>query len=188
MSRELYKQIKNYIPFNDIEAAEKKSFLQFIEAFGDRVFSRDNLVGHVTVSSWIVNPSKTKVLMAYHNLYDSFAWLGGHSDNDHNLLRVCLKEIEEESGLSNVRVLSDGFFDIDVGSVFKHNKRGVEVPEHLHYNLTFLVEADESSSLIVKEDENSDIKWIKNEDVLGAVSEKHKREIYKRLIKKSGVF
>lgn len=48
--------------------------------------------------------------MAYHNIYKSWAWTGGHSDGDSDLLNVALKEAKEETGLENLKVLSDGIF------------------------------------------------------------------------------
>ena len=68
----------------------------------ENVFSRENSLCHMTASAWISSPDRTKVLMAYHNIYDSWSWLGGHADGDTDLLRVALKEAEEESGLSKV--------------------------------------------------------------------------------------
>ena len=51
MSYNLYNLIKEYIVFDNIENFSKKYFIQFIEAFEDKVFDRENLVGHITVSS-----------------------------------------------------------------------------------------------------------------------------------------
>ena len=122
--------------------------------------------------------------MAHHNLYNSFGWLGGHNNSDNNLLRVCLKEISEDCGISDVKVLSTDIFDIEVCPVARHIKRGIEIPNHLYYNVTFLIEINESHNLVVKEDENSALKWIKNEDILNVVQEENMKYIYKRLMKK----
>ena len=34
--------------------------------------------------------------MIYHNIYDSWAWVGGHADGDEDLVHVVKKEIEEQ--------------------------------------------------------------------------------------------
>lgn len=57
--------ISDYQPEDDIEAAEKASFLQFIDAFGDKAFARENLPGHFSASAWVVNPARDKVLMIF---------------------------------------------------------------------------------------------------------------------------
>jgi len=45
---ELTEAIRNYLPSDDREAADKVAFLQFLEAFGETSYDRENLVGHVT--------------------------------------------------------------------------------------------------------------------------------------------
>ena len=44
---ELTEAIRNYLPSDDREAADKVAFLQFLEAFGETSYDRENLVGHV---------------------------------------------------------------------------------------------------------------------------------------------
>ena len=41
--------------------------------------------------------SLSKILMAYHKIYNSWAWVGGHSDGDSDLLYVAMKEAKEEA-------------------------------------------------------------------------------------------
>ncbi len=47
----------------------------------------------MTASAWVVNRDRTKVLLAYHNIYNSWAWLGGHTDGERNLLSVAVREV-----------------------------------------------------------------------------------------------
>ena len=95
--------LKNYQAFNEEEEAERKEIVQFVQAFGDKAYDRDNLVGHFSSSAWIVNKDRSKVLMIYHNMYKTWAWVGGHADGDKDLLHVALKETQEETGLTNVK-------------------------------------------------------------------------------------
>ena len=62
---------------------------------------------------------------------------------------------------------------------------GADVPSHLHYNLTYLVEADEAAPLRVKEDENSGLRWFTFAEALAASTEPWMAErVYKKLIEK----
>ena len=72
-------QIEAFCPYNEQETADRLQMLQDIDTF-PVLLTRDNATAHFTASCWIVNPDRTKVLMAYHNLYQSWAWLGGHAD------------------------------------------------------------------------------------------------------------
>ena len=98
--------VENYEPVCEQEEADKELMLNYIEKFEDTL-TRENKTCHFTASSWIVNKEKTKVLMIYHNIYDSWAWTGGHCDGDPDVLHVALKEAEEETSLKSVRPLTE---------------------------------------------------------------------------------
>ena len=78
-----------------------------------------------------------------------------------NLREVVLKEVEEESGVKEVKFLSTDIFSIEILTVAGHEKRGEYISSHLHLNFTFLLEADEKMNLQIKPDENSGVEWIK---------------------------
>ena len=157
---ELSAFLSAYNAFNEKEEFERLSFLQFLEAFGGFAYVRDNLVGHITVSAWIVNPKCDKVLMAFHNLYKFWAWPGGHADGNSDLSEVIIREIKEETSLQNFRLLSPSPVDLAVLGVAEHYKNGKFVPQHLHYNLTYWFTADENQVLQAKPDENSGVQWL----------------------------
>lgn len=153
----------------------------------DHILTRDNRNAHITVSAWIMDKDRKKVLMAYHNLYQSWAWLGGHADGDADLKAVALKEIREESGLESVRFVTEDIFSLEILTVDGHEKRGSYVPSHLHLNVTYLLEADPELPLRIKEDENSEIGWIGVEEIERRSTEKWFVErIYSKLCKKAG--
>ena len=108
-SQELTEQIKNYIPFNEQEERDKILILQWLEK-NENAFSRENTVAHMTASAWVVNKDRTKVLMVYHNIYNSWSWLGGHADGETDLLKVAVREVKEEAGIKNVHPVSEEIF------------------------------------------------------------------------------
>jgi len=64
-------------------------------------------------------------------------------------------------------------------------KKGKYIPGHLHLNVTYLAEADETQMLVVKKEENKGVKWFSFEDALKVSSELWMVErVYKKLIKK----
>jgi hypothetical protein len=64
-------------------------------------------------------------------------------------------------------------------------KKGVYVPGHLHFNVTYLAEADENESLIINKEENRAVKWWTMEEALKASNEPWMVErVYKKLIQK----
>ena len=160
----LTEQIRNYKPFNEQEALDKEILLKWLEG-DEQILTRENKIAHLTASAWVVSPDRKWVLMAYHNIYNSWAWLGGHADGDANLHDVARKEVIEESGVSHLKFLFDEPFSIEILSVDGHVKRGEYVSTHLHLNVTYLIEADPSDQTESKPDENSAVAWIPVEEI-----------------------
>ena len=166
----VYEDIARYEPFNEQERRDKAVILRFLEE-NDDAFLRENLIAHMTASAWVVNPKRDRVLMVYHRIYDSWSWTGGHADGEEDLLAVALREVTEETGVTHVRPVSKDIFSLETLTVDGHEKRGEYVPSHLHLNLTYLLEADDTEVLRVCEDENKGVAWFGLDEALRASTE-----------------
>ena len=180
---DLRQQIEAFVPGNAQEAADRSLLLQRLDE--KDVFIRENKVGHFTASGWVVSPDRRSVLMVYHNIYDSWSWMGGHADGNTDLRAVAEREIREESGIRHLKLLDENIFSLEVLTVDGHEKKGQYVSSHLHYNVTYLFEADTEQETAMKPDENSGVRWIRVEDLPKAVSEPWFLErIYSKLCEK----
>jgi 8-oxo-dGTP pyrophosphatase MutT (NUDIX family) len=175
----LLETIMGFMPGCEQEETDRQVMLSALGR-GEPLLTRDNLVMHFTASAWIANPEHTKVLMVYHNLYDSWAWTGGHADGEENLRAVALREAWEETG-ADVRLARPDVFSLETLTVNPHVKRGKFVPAHLHLNLTYLLTADEDARLSVKPDENRAVGWFSLKDAVSACSEAWMRPVYEKL-------
>ena len=162
--------IAAYEPWNEQEARDQTVILAFLDRYPD-AFLRSNLTAHMTASAWVVNPRRDKVLMVYHRLYDSWSWTGGHADGETDLLAVALREVREETGVQKLQPVSPEIYSLEVLTVDGHEKHGAYVPSHLHMNVTYLLEADESEDLRICEAENSGVRWFGLEEALAASTE-----------------
>lgn len=185
MSRqELINQLQIYQPWNEQEEADRKVMLELLHTTDD-IFYRTNLLAHFTASAWVLNKTHTHVLMAFHNIFQNYAWLGGHADGEEDLLSVALREVTEESGIHTVKPITEGIYSLETIEVNGHEKNGKYVPSHLHLNVTYLLEADDTESLHVKQDENSAVNWFPIDQVLDVIDEPWMVErIYKKLNQK----
>ena len=180
----LYRRLESYIPYNRQEAADRALMLAFMERNPDCLL-RSNTAAHFAATAWVVNRQRTKVLMVYHNIYNSWAWSGGHADGESDLMAVARKEIAEETGLQEITPLLDGIFAINVLTVERHIKKGQHISSHLHLDVEYLFEADDSLPLKVKEDENSAVGWLECACLEQTVSEPPMLPVYRRLLERA---
>ena len=184
----LEEELERYRPWNEQEERDRAELLRRLRS-GEALYTRDNAAGHLTASAWVVSPDLTQVLMAYHNLYDSWSWLGGHADGDRDLLAAAVREVREESGLTAVRPVTPSIYSVEILTVDGHEKRGVYVSSHLHLNVTYLLEADPADPVRCKPDENSRVGWFGLEEAVAASSEPWFRErVYQKLNAKLALF
>ena len=179
-------QLEQYKPYNAQEEKDQEIILRYMDTF-DNLFTRENEFAHFTASAWLINGDHTKVLMAYHNIYDSWSWVGGHADGDMDLLQVAIKEAKEETGLEAVRPVSQEIYSIEILGVPAHVKKGKHVTTHVHLNVTYLLEASESDLTHIKPDENSDIGWFELEKAVEVSTEPEMKVVYQKLNEKLGV-
>ena len=186
----LKESLEQFTPYNEQEEVERKIMLKYINDFDD-VLTRQNEYGHFTSSAFVLNRERTKILMIFHKIYNSWAWVGGHSDGDNDLLYVAMKEAKEETGIKNVSPICEDIYSLELINVNGHEKRGKYVGSHMHLNVTYLLEADEGDEIHIKEDENSGVKWVPIEEILNVTSEVWVRDrVYAKIIdkmKKDGI-
>lgn len=178
----LKEQIEKYKPYNEQEELDKKQMLDFIEKFDD-VLTRKNIFGHFSGSAFVVNKERTKMIVVYHNILGGWIIPGGHADGEENLLAVAVREVEEETGLK-VKVLDENIFSIQSIAVKGHVKHGKYVSAHLHLDVLFLLEADETAQLTYRKDESKGVKWIELNEATDETMCEFIRPIHKKLISK----
>ena len=127
-------------------------FQEFLVGHAD-AFEREFAIGHFTGSAWLVSADGARVLLTHHRKLGLWLQLGGHADGDTDLMRVALREAEEESGLDGLTVETE-IFDLD-----RHRipARGAD-PEHWHYDVRHVVRAGANEAFVVS-DESHALAW-----------------------------
>jgi 8-oxo-dGTP pyrophosphatase MutT (NUDIX family) len=153
----LVQALKYYRTSYAEEAAFVQDFLTLL--LHPDAYQRFHLPGHVTGSAFIVDTNKEFALLTHHAKLNRWLQPGGHADGDENILRVALREAEEETGLTNLHQLTPGVFDLDIHIIPARK----DSPEHLHYDVRFMFVSDRKEKILISE-ESHDLQWIALQD------------------------
>jgi 8-oxo-dGTP pyrophosphatase MutT (NUDIX family) len=177
-SLEHYRRNQERVPTPDhTHQAQLVSRFEKLAAVGPEALDRDHWQGHFTGSALVASLQLDKVLLTLHSKLGLWLQLGGHADGDTDLASVAMRECREESGLRALSFfpLGDLFeqdtstapiFDLDIHSI---PARKTE-PEHLHYDVRYLVLADPRDPLVITA-ESKDLRWVPLSDAYGLTSE-----------------
>lgn len=129
------------------EEGEEVSLFEAFLASHTAVFERGHAVGHFTGSTWLVSGDGERVLLMHHRKLDRWLQPGGHADGDADLMRVALREAQEETGVAGLRA-EGGIFDLD-----RHRipARGDEA-EHWHYDVRYVVRAGANERFTINQE------------------------------------
>ena len=153
--------LQQHTPHNKTESDMLSELITFVKDY-ENCFDRDLSLGHITGSAWLVNKDLSHVFFTHHKKLDRWLQPGGHSDGDSNTLAVSMREASEESGIEDVFIqpVSDKIFDVDIHVIPARKNE----PEHKHYDVRFLLEADMNQPLRIS-DESNEVAWIAVEEI-----------------------
>ena len=153
-------QLSRYMEKHPENRANAERVLQFVMETPD-CFERGHQAGHITGSAWLLNAAADKALLTLHHKLRIWVQPGGHADGDANVLRVALREAEEESGILGLTALSPEIFDVDIHTIPARPTAGE--PEHLHYDIRYLLQAPHESFIISAESDA--LGWFTREEI-----------------------
>jgi 8-oxo-dGTP pyrophosphatase MutT (NUDIX family) len=139
--------------------AARTAILAFVDAHPDALH-RSCAEGHLTGSALVVDPATAHVLLLFHTKVQRWLQPGGHADGDGDLAHVALREAEEETGITGLRVLTPAI-DLDV-HLFR-SASGAEL-DHLHLDVRHLVVAPPGSEPVANH-ESQGLAWVAVEDL-----------------------
>jgi 8-oxo-dGTP pyrophosphatase MutT (NUDIX family) len=138
-------------------------------------FLRSSFPAHFTGSALVVSANGQKALLHHHRKLDRWLQFGGHCDGDEDVLRVALREAEEESGIRGLIVTSARPFDLDIHEIPAHGSE----PVHFHYDVRYVFIAPEGSTEVLSA-ESHELRWFSPEEMMALpLDEGSKRLVHK---------
>ena len=176
--------LRNFQPLCEQEEVDRALMLQEAERMPEKILTRESALLHMTASAMVVNPTRTHVLMAYHNIYGTWAWTGGHADGEDDLLAVARREAQEETRIEHLAPIQTGAISLEILDVPSHIKRGRFVSCHLHLNMTYAFVGDDRDALQNKADENRAVQWLPIDKLADFVAEPAMLPIYRKILQR----
>ena len=165
--------LETYVRRLPEEAARTAPVLAFIESTTEaaNLTSRNNPVGHITGSAFIVDPARDVLLMVHHRALGRWLQPGGHVDAGESALEAAVREAVEETGvaaaeLSLVPLIADSPnvpMDVDSHAIPANPKKN-EGP-HVHHDLRYLFTYSGDGSLLHNEQESHGVRWVPFDEV-----------------------
>lgn len=132
--------------------------LEFLNQSED-LYSRKNIVGHITGSAFILSDDLQNALLILHEKYNKWVAPGGHVDPGENSLMAASRESGEEVGIKDLELLKPEIFDIDIHRIPEATKHGVLEPEHWHFDVRYLFKIQPNATVDLNTLEAKGFKW-----------------------------
>ncbi|MEZ5275673.1 MAG: NUDIX hydrolase [Opitutaceae bacterium] len=140
-------------PTHPDDPAIRERFIRFVKAHPD-CLERSLQVGHVTASAWVVDSTRSMVLLVHHRKLDRWLQPGGHVDGCAETELSARREVLEETGLSDLVRCGPLPFDLDIHPIPGHGT----TPAHHHYDIRYAFRLTGDQSLVVSE-ESHEVAW-----------------------------
>ena len=153
-------QLAAHVAADEKEARDVAFIRQFLRDHPLDAHLRAQPLGHLTGSGFVLDASRTRVLLLHHGKLHRWLQPGGHGEGELDPRLIALREIEEETGLTGLQPLPDErILDVDVHLIPHRNTPGASEPGHPHLDLRYGFLAN-ASALARLSDESTDLRWF----------------------------
>ncbi len=132
---------------------------------------------HFTTTGYTVNKERTKILLVHHRGLGKWLPPGGHIEENETPHEAVLREVYEETGIVASPITNDEH-DLELKGtkeaqiprpyalmyqIIPKSKKDIE---HIHLDMMFVLEADDSVEVKAQYKEVHDVKWVAKTDLL----------------------
>lgn len=161
--------IKKYLESFPEEQERQARLIEYLEKHNkSEIVNWNNFDGHITAGGFIYAKAEKQFLLVYHKKLEMYLYPGGHSEiTDKTPLDTAKREIEEETGLNNLKLVSQSEniipLDIDTHKIPYDEKRNL--PEHYHFDFRYLFVIEKITDINIDIEELQKYEWIGLEEL-----------------------
>lgn len=162
--------LNRYLEIFPEEKERQNKLINYLNSHNDtEITDWNNFDGHIVAGGFIYSKEDNKFLVLYHKDLKMYLYPGGHTDSkDKNPLEASKREIQEETGLSNLEQLiieNDEMLPVDIDThMIEYNER-LNLPQHYHFDFRYLFIIDRIENINVDSEELENYKWIDINDL-----------------------
>jgi ADP-ribose pyrophosphatase YjhB (NUDIX family) len=161
----LIQHLQAHKPADEHEHEMCAELIRFVQTY-ENCAARELQIGHLTGSAWIVDEDLSHTLLTHHRKLNLWVQLGGHVEDDADMLSASWREAREESGLQNLQLLAPHIFDVDIHRIPARKNE----PEHFHYDIRYAFRADRHAPLTVSS-ESRELMWVAFDNIEALTTE-----------------
>jgi 8-oxo-dGTP pyrophosphatase MutT (NUDIX family) len=175
--RTLIEALRAYRPADETEERHHRALLSHLVHAKAPLNRAKYRPGHVTAGMFIVDPAAHRLLLHHHRRLDRWLAMGGHLEAGESPLEAALREGREESGLADLRLISDGIFDVD-----KHVIPATgDESEHFHFDVRYLATTARPQSIAMDEAESKELQWVDFDRALELMGDESSRRALRKI-------
>ncbi len=165
MKEDLLSILNEYLLLFPNEQERLRQLIEFLSNHTAKELTDwNNFDGHIVASGFVYSLEDEKFLVLYHKDLKMYLYPGGHVDNnDNSILSAAEREVKEETGLVDFKLLEltkNKMVPIDIDTHrIGYNER-LNLPEHFHFDFRYLFVINKISDIHIDTEEMSDYKWI----------------------------
>ena len=137
------------------DGPHREAFLRLLRTTAAPYARTQFVPGHITASCFILDP-EGRLLLHHHRRLNRWLQMGGHLEPGEDPVAAALREGREESGLEDLRIVSEGIADLDVHPI----PAGRGEPEHRHYDVRYIARTDSADSIAADARESNHLMWF----------------------------